>query len=194
MTSVLKRAALLLPVVAPLFLSACVSQSQFDTAMADNRRLQSENAQLRTDNQTLHQQVDAQRQHISRLQEAVKYTVNSDLLFPSGSWEISDAGKDVIAKMAKVLAPEQENKIVVTGYTDNVPVSASMRKQGITSNEMLSQKRADSVMQYMISQGVNPDMISARGFGETYPVVPNTSAQNRAQNRRVEVTLAAPGT
>ena len=55
---------------------------------------------------------------------------------------------------------------------------------------MLSQKRAETVMQYMISQGVNPNMVAAQGMGEDYPLVPNTSAQARAQNRRVEVTLA----
>jgi chemotaxis protein MotB len=58
---------------------------------------------------------------------------------------------------------------------------------------MLSQKRADTVMQYMISQGVSPDMVTARGMGQDYPLVPNSSAAARAQNRRVEVTLAGPG-
>ena len=189
MTYGLRRGLLLFSLMAPLFLSACVSQSQFDTAMADNRQLHEQNQQLRQENQQLQQQASADKAHIGRLQEAVKYTVNSDLLFPSGSWQLSDAGKDIVAKMAKILAPEQEEKIMVTGYTDDVPVSAALRQQGITSNEILSQKRAETVMQYMISQGVKPDLIAARGLGETYPVVPNSSAQNR----RVEVTLAGPG-
>ena len=49
-------------------------------------------------------------------------------------------------------------------------------------------------MQYLISQGVKPDMISARGFGEAEPVAANDTAKGRAQNRRVEVTLAGPTT
>ena len=193
MTYDLKRALILLPLLAPVLLSACASSSQLDTALADNQRLSQQNQQLTQDNQQLRQQVAAGQAHVSRLQDAVKYTVNSDLAFASGSWELSEAGKDIIAKMAKILAPDQQDKIMVTGYTDDTPVGAGLRQKGITSNQMLSQKRAETVMQYMISQGVNPDMVSAQGMGEDYPLVPNTSAQARAQNRRVEVTLAGPG-
>jgi chemotaxis protein MotB len=78
----------------------------------------------------------------------------------------------------------------VNGYTDNAPVGRALQRQGITSNEVLSQKRAEAVMEYLISHGVKPDMISARGLGEAEPVAANTTAQGRAQNRRVEVTLA----
>jgi chemotaxis protein MotB len=168
----------------PIVLSACgVSQSKYDAIVAENHQLQDQNQQLQ-------QQAAGDKAHISRLQNAVKYTVNSDLLFPSGGWEISDAGKEIIAKMAKMLAPEQEDKLVVNGYTDNAPIGPALQKQGITSNQILSEKRADAVMQYMVSQGVKSDLVSARGYGETDPIAPNDTAQGRAQNRRVEITLA----
>jgi outer membrane protein OmpA-like peptidoglycan-associated protein len=57
---------------------------------------------------------------------------------------------------------------------------------------MLSQKRAEAVMAYLISQGVKPDLITARGLGAAEPLASNATAQGRAQNRRVEVTLAEP--
>jgi chemotaxis protein MotB len=165
----LNRSALLLSLIAPVFLSACgVSQSQYDSVVAQNQQLQ---------------------EHVKRLQGAIKYTVNSDLLFPSGGWEMSDAGKDIVAKMAKILAPEQQEKIMVNGYTDNTPIGPVLQKQGITSNQVLSEKRADAVMQYMISQGVKPELVGAQGLGEADPVAANSTAQGRAQNRRVEVTL-----
>jgi chemotaxis protein MotB len=63
-------------------------------------------------------------------------------------------------------------------------------KEGITSNLILSQKRADTVMQYMISQGVKPSLISAHGFGEADPVASNSTPEGRAQNRRVELNVA----
>jgi chemotaxis protein MotB len=63
-------------------------------------------------------------------------------------------------------------------------------RRGVTSNLILSQKRADDVMQYMISQGVNPNLVSAQGFG---PVASNATAEGRAQKRRVELTLANTG-
>src|SRR5262249_50936318 len=127
-----------------------------------------------------------------RLQNAIKYTVNSDLLFRSGSWEMSPQGQAVIAKLVPQLAPFQQSKLVVHGYTDNAPIGQALQRQGITSNEILSQKRAEAVMAYLIEQGVKPDLISARGHGEADPIAANDTAQGRAQNRRVEVTLAGP--
>ena len=61
--------------------------------------------------------------------------------------------------------------------------------QGVTSNLELSQKRADAVKQYMISQGVKPDFVAAQGFGDANPAAPNDTPQGRAQNRRVELSL-----
>lgn len=167
---------MLLVAVAPLALAACVTQQAYDNLSAQNMQLQ--------------QQVTADAAHIGRLQDAIKYTVNSDLLFASGGWQMTPAGKDVIAKMAKKLAPDQQDKLVVTGYTDDLPVGAGLRQAGITSNEALSQKRAETVMKYMVSQGVKADLVSARGMGAAEPVAPNDNASGRAQNRRVEVTLA----
>jgi len=68
-----------------------------------------------------------------------------------------------------------------------------LRKQGVTSNLILSQKRADNVMQYMISQGVKPDLVSAQGFGEADPVASNDTPEGKAKNRRVELTLSDGG-
>jgi chemotaxis protein MotB len=179
MASNVRFKALLLPVVMPILLGACVSQSKYDELSAQNQQLQ--------------QQIVADKAHISRLQGAIKYTVNSDLLFPSGSWQMSADGKEIIAKMAKTLAAGQQEKLLVNGYTDNASIGPELKRQGITSNQMLSQKRAESVMQYMVSQGVKPNLVTAQGLGDTQPVAPNNTAQGRSQNRRVEVTLAGAG-
>ena len=105
---------------------------------------------------------------------------------------MSSEAKTSIAKVAAILAPHQKNKINVNGYTDSTPIGAELMKQGITTNLILSQKRADNVMQYLISQGVKPDLVSAHGFGEENPVAPNDTPAGRAQNRRVELTIASP--
>src|SRR4029453_17217264 len=132
----------------------------------------------------------AEKTQIGRFQEAIQFTLNSDLLFRPGSWEMSPQGTELIGKLVPKLAPYQQNKLVVNGYTDNAPISPALKKQGVASNEVLSQKRAEAVMQDLISHGVKPDMISARGFGEANPVATNKTAKGRAQNRRVEVTQA----
>jgi chemotaxis protein MotB len=88
------------------------------------------------------------------------------------------------------LAPTQQNRIMVNGYTDNTPVGPELQRQGITSNQDLSQKRAESVMAFLISQGVKPDLVEAHGYGDAQPVASNSTAKGRAENRRVELTLA----
>jgi chemotaxis protein MotB len=157
-------------------LTGCVSQSSYD--------------QLQAENNSLRQQVASSRAEVSRLQGAIKYTAESDLLFKPGGWEISEGGKKIIATLAAKLAPTAQNHILVSGYTDNTPVGSALASQGVTSNQILSEKRADSVMQFLISQGLNPQLVSAKGFGDADPVAPNDTPANRAKNRRVELSLA----
>ena len=171
----LNRHVVLTSALCALVAAGCVSKKKYEELETQNKHLQS--------------QLAAANAQASRLQGAIKYTVNSDLLFAPGGWEMKSEGKDVIGKFATKLAPTQTNKLLVNGYTDNAPIGAALKKKGITSNEELSQKRAETVMQYLISQGVKPDLVSAHGYGEASPVAPNTTAKGRAQNRRVELTL-----
>jgi chemotaxis protein MotB len=204
----LQRSVLLLLCVVSVLLSGCVSkgkyndlegkyntlQGQYNTLQGQYNTLQQSStaqaAQSSAEIAALKKELAADKVHVSRLQDAIRYTVNSDLLFRSGSWEMSPQGQEVIAKLAPRLAPFQQSKIVVNGYTDNAPVGRALQRQGVTSNQVLSQKRAEAVMQYLISQGVKPDLISARGFGEADPLASNKTAEGRAQNRRVELTLS----
>lgn len=156
----------------PGLLAACVSDQTYDQL---NQRLSAEIA---------HGQV-----HITRLQGAIKVAVNSELLFPSGGWQMPPQAAKTIAEMAPILAPMQTAHITVTGYTDNVPIGPELRQQGIDNNQQLSLKRAQTVMQDPVSQGVNPTLLAAQGLGDADPVASNDTAEGRAQNRRVELTL-----
>jgi chemotaxis protein MotB len=178
---VAQQAAMIL--AASLVLSGCVSQQKYDA-------LQQKYDQL---NQTMSSELNSKQMHIERLQNAIRVTVNDDLLFPSGDWQMPASAQQTIGKMIPILAPMQQTKIMVNGYTDNVPIGAGLRRQGITSNLILSQKRADNVMNFMISRGVNPALVSAQGFGDADPVASNDTADGQAQNRRVELTLAGSG-
>jgi chemotaxis protein MotB len=174
--------------VVALLLTGCVSQQKYDESQQRNAELEQEYQQL---NQTMSAEVAAKNMQISRMQNAIKVSVNDDLLFPSGGWEMTAAAKASIAKIAAILAPHQTSKINVNGYTDTTPIGPGLAKQGVTTNLILSQKRADNVMQYMISQGVKPGLVSAHGFGEADPVASNDTAAGKAQNRRVELTIAS---
>jgi chemotaxis protein MotB len=162
-------------VVSTILVAGCVPKSKYEALEAENRQLR--------------QEISTQKVQVGRLQGAIKYTVNSDLLFAPGKWEIKEAGKHVISNLAVKLAPSQQNHLVVNGYTDNAPIGPALKKKGVTTNEELSQKRAESVMQYLLSQGFRPDLVSAHGYGEASPVAPNTTAKGRSENRRVELTL-----
>ena len=166
-----------------LLLAGCVSQKKYDTLDTQYQQL----------TQTMSAEVAANQMQITRLRDAIKVTVNSELLFPSGDWQMPGEAQRTLSKIVPILAPKQQTKIQVNGYTDNVPIGPELMRQGITSNQVLSQKRADNVMQFMISRGVNPSMVSAQGFGEADPVASNDTPQGRAQNRRVELTLAGAG-
>src|SRR5215475_12177713 len=121
-----------------LILSACVPAQTYDALENDYNQL----------NQQLSAEIGAQQVHISRLQGAIKIAVNSELLFPSGGWQMPPAAAQTISKMAPILAPFQQTKIIVTGYTDNVPIGPELQQQGIQTNQQLSLRRAQTVMQY----------------------------------------------
>jgi chemotaxis protein MotB len=166
-----------------LLLAGCVSQNKYDALEMRYQQL----------NQTMSAEISANQMQITRLQGAIKVTVNGELLFPSGGWQMPATAQQTIAKMAPILAPMQQTSIVVNGYTDNTPIGPELMREGVTSNLILSQKRADNVMNFMISQGVKPSLVSALGHGEADPVASNDTAAGRAQNRRVELTLAGSG-
>ena len=198
-----QRRGLLLCCLASALLVGCVSkctyhdlENKYTTLQGQYTSLQQSSAAQAAHHAAelaaLKQELAADKGHVGRLQDALGYTVNSDLLFPSGSWEMSKQGQEIIAKLAPRLVPFQRSKLLVNGYTDNAPVGRALQRKGVTSNAVLSQKRAEAVMQYLITQGVKPDMIAARGLGEADPLASNATAQGRAQNRRVEVTVAEP--
>jgi chemotaxis protein MotB len=166
----------LVPLLAGVLLSGCVSMSTYD--------------QLQ---QKLSGEIAQDQVRITKLQGAIKVTVNSELLFPSGGYQMPPEAAATIAKIAPILAPMQTAHITVVGYTDNVPIGPELRAQGITSNQQLSLMRAQTVMNYLIAQGVNPSVLSADGQGDANPVASNDTAAGRAQNRRVELTLPNAG-
>jgi chemotaxis protein MotB len=181
-----------------LLLSGCVSQQKYDALQHDYNQCISKHDALQDEydqlNQRLSSEISQQKVHIERLQGAIKVDVNSELLFPSGGWEMPADAAKTIAKMAPILAPMQQTKLLINGYTDSTPIGPELRAKGIENNQQLSLKRAQTVANFLISQGVKPNLVSTEGLGETNPVAPNNTPEGRAQNRRVEITIAGSGT
>jgi len=84
-----------------------------------------------------------------------------------------------------ILFDYPDYNINIKGHTDNIPISTEI----FPSNWELSAIRATTVLKYVISRGVNPDRLTATGYGDVMPLLPNTSEENRTQNRRVEFVL-----
>ena len=103
-----------------LLLAGCVSEQKYDA-------LQQRYNQL---NQTMSSEVNADQMHIERLQNAIKVTVNGELLFPSGGWQMPATAQQTIGKMVPILAPMQQTKIMVNCYTDITPIGPELRREG----------------------------------------------------------------
>ncbi|QGY29719.1 type VI secretion system protein TssL [Pantoea cypripedii] len=111
-------------------------------------------------------------------------TLKGDGLFTSGATTVRGRYEAVIQRIAAAMN-NVSGKILVVGYTDNVPI----RSARFASNYELSLARAQSVQTLLQQQLAQPARVKAEGRGESNPLVPNTNAANRARNRRVEITL-----
>ncbi|WP_168788020.1 DotU family type VI secretion system protein [Paraburkholderia aromaticivorans] len=115
-------------------------------------------------------------------------TINGDGLFASGSAVLEAAYQPLVTRIAQALQAVP-GKVVVTGHTDNQPPLSTR----FPSNWNLSQARADSVRNLLAAITGTPARLSAEGRGDAEPLASNDTAAGRAKNRRVEITLLAPG-
>ena len=106
----------------------------------------------------------------------------SDVLFDTGKFSLKPGAREKLAKVAGILIAYPTLDIEVGGYTDNVG--------GNDMNQMLSEKRADAVRDYLVEQGVVTTSISAKGFGNASPVASNDNSAGRQENRRVELVVS----
>ena len=124
--------------------------------------------------------------------EAVKVTFDSGILFATGSSTLSATAKTSLFQFANVLKGNADCDVAVQGYTDNAGWKGKTAEQSQQKNLELSQQRAQSVTNYLLSQGVSSTQIrSTMGYGEANPVADNSTAAGKAENRRVEVYMYA---
>ena len=107
--------------------------------------------------------------------------IGSDLLFPVNTWNLTNKAKQILVSVARKLK-KYNYKIIIEGHTDST-VSSKI------SNEELSLKRAISVLNFLIANGLPKDQLGVAGYGDSKPLYPNDNPINRAKNRRVEITI-----
>lgn len=121
------------------------------------------------------------------VEKGVVYISLSDkVLFQSGKYELSSRAREVLGKVATVINGKPEFEAMVEGHTDNVPYRGSGI---IKDNWDLSVHRATAVVRALQDLGVSPSRLVAAGRGEYVPLQPNTTAENRAINRRTRILV-----
>jgi outer membrane protein OmpA-like peptidoglycan-associated protein len=108
-------------------------------------------------------------------------SLSGSVLFATNKSELLPAAQDRLEQVADALLATKERRLTIEGHTDS---------QGSSSRNLkLSQDRAESVRAFIISRGYPGDLIRAQGMGEDRPVAGNASAEERANNRRVEIIV-----
>ncbi|MBD5385284.1 OmpA family protein [bacterium] len=120
------------------------------------------------------------------LKGVVYISLADNMLFQTGSYEVSQRAMETLSKIAKILKDFKDYDVLVEGNTDNVPIS----RTNIRNNWDLSALRASSVVQVLQNDfGISPNRLSAAGRGEFNPIADNTSELGKQRNRRTEIII-----
>lgn len=120
------------------------------------------------------------------LKGVVYISLSDNMLYKSGSYEISDKAGETLSKIAKIIKDYQNYDVLIEGNTDNVPISQT----NIRNNWDLSALRASSVVQSLQNNyGVDPKRLTAGGRGEYNPIAGNDSPDGKARNRRTQIII-----
>lgn len=120
------------------------------------------------------------------LKGVVYISLADNMLYKSGSYEISPVANETLSKIAKIIKDYKDYDVLIEGNTDNVPIN----KPNIRNNWDLSTLRASSVVQALQNQhGVDPKRLTAGGRGEYNPIASNNSEEGKARNRRTQIII-----
>lgn len=122
---------------------------------------------------------------ITPTENGLGLSMNENLLFSSGSADISDKGARILGDISRIIT-KADVLVRVEGHTDSIPIDSNR----YPSNWELSLARATRVVRWLAENGtVNPEKLSAAGYADTHPLVSNDTERNRQANRRVDIVL-----
>jgi chemotaxis protein MotB len=137
----------------------------------------------------LEKEIQEGQVQITEMKNRLTMTMVDKILFPSGSADISKAGKKVLDKVISILKDVKDKRIQIEGHTDNVPIVSTLKKRFPTNWE-LSTARATQVVRYLQEEGgLAASMLSATGYAEYQPVASNDTEKGKGKNRRIEIVL-----
>lgn len=122
---------------------------------------------------------------VERIEEGIKVTMNSGLLFGFDSYTLNDKNRESLSKLASTLNEYADTEILVAGHTDSIGDE--------NYNESLSDRRANAVASFLSSQGIRKSRMVVKGYGESSPQFSNETKSGQDKNRRVELAIVANG-
>lgn len=120
---------------------------------------------------------------IQRVEEGIAVSFDSGLLYDFDSAELREEAKENLRQLAEIMGEDDNTELLIVGHTDSVGEESY--------NQNLSERRADSAADYIISQGIGAVRVDTEGRGETEPIGDNDTEAGRQENRRVEVAIYA---
>jgi OOP family OmpA-OmpF porin len=120
-----------------------------------------------------------------RTERGLVVTLSDEILFEVDQAELKPGGMQQLARVAEFLVENPDRNVLIEGHTDSTAPDAY--------NLALSQRRANAVEDFLITQGVDPTRMSAAGYGEQLPIASNDTAAGRQANRRVELVVLDAG-
>ncbi|EXJ11551.1 Inner membrane lipoprotein YiaD precursor [Nitrincola nitratireducens] len=130
---------------------------------------------------SLRQNLQGSGVDVRRIGDAIQLIMPGNITFNTDQSTIQPTFIPTLNEVAKILNEYPESRVTVEGHTDN--------QGSLQYNQRLSERRASSVADYLVSQGVNRPRLSTAGYSYNRPVADNATAAGRAQNRRVEITI-----
>ena len=117
----------------------------------------------------------------------VYISLEEQLLFASGSWQVDTRGREALSKLSKALENQQDINVLIEGHTDSIPFGG---RGQIKDNWDLSVVRATAIVRILTSSSsINPERLTAAGKGEFVPIQSNSTSAGRSANRRIEIIL-----
>jgi chemotaxis protein MotB len=137
----------------------------------------------------LHKEIQQDMMEIKNYKDALTITIAEELFFPSGSADIKQTGKTSLTKIGEQLKNVPDKMIKIVGNTDNVPIGPPLKDE-YPNNWMLGAARSTTVAEFLRTEvGIDPERIIVESRGQYDPVAPNTSAEDRAKNRRIVMVI-----
>ena len=169
-------------------LAGCGTQQQYQQPLPQGEPVFYMNDTYQDLNKSLGAEIKGDQVQVKQLKNRIQVTVADEILFSEGGWEVGPHGIEVLNKVSPSLRGLNGKRVLVQGFTDSLPVTATLRARFPTNWE-LSANRATNVIRHLQTLGVDPSTLVAEAFGQYHPIASNETPEGRRKNRRINIVI-----